>query len=484
MSFKYFRPGASGTGSGNDWTNAYTTLTALKNGLARGDTGYLGVGTTTEDVLLNTAASGTQTITLKKATIADHGTETGWNNTYAGQTVLIGSLQVATNYWVVDGVYRAEENWRDSGSYGIRIKGTVYSWPINFPPGGNHLVFRYLDVGADVGSVYPSISGPPFYFVSDITQTDFTISYCHAHNCGVLYLVGVDGVVIEKTAFTDQWGKEMIRGFGTCTNGILRYLSFHNTTRDTGGPGEAGTAPIAIWDSNNAGAFDNWQIYGIEMLDTEAIEHSGGAIVVGGDGGGWVGVPANNVKIYNITVAGFQSNISANILINGGTGNEIRNVLWYDCIGSPNASPNTSSNAEESSSPFASYPDGDLRLAIQVPGTSLDSPFNVDIAGNLRGQDGSFDRGAYEYIPDAPVGADVLVLNQTANVSPVTELWKRAPVVDGVAGAFEFYLIHHSGPYPSQPLNNFVYAYFGGLFRNVYVFEGTITVEEAIAYVP
>lgn len=484
MAFKYLLASASGSGSGSDWTNAFTTLADANDGVARGDRLYVGEGEYAEDITFDVPASGTSTIEIRKATVADHGTNTGWNNTFANQATIQGSCAFATDYWILNGARRDEDDWFDPTAYGFRITGSIYSWPINFPPGGNHLVFQYLDIGADVGSVYPDISGPPFYFVGNgTTQFDFTVSRCHMHNCGIVMLVDVDGITIEYSAFADSWGKEAIRGFGTCTNGILRYLKFLNTTRDTGLPGEEGTAPIAIWDSNNAGSLDNWQIYAIEMLDTEAIEHSGGAIVVGGDGGGWVGVPANNVKVYNVTIAGFNSNISANILLNG-TGNEVVNTVWYDCIGTPSATPNTASNGEESSDPFVDYAGGDLRLASELLGTELESPYNVDLDGNIRGQNGSFSRGAYQYIPEAPVGADHLILNQTINTEPVTEVWRRAEVVGGVAGAFSYYVLHHAGNYPSQPLNNFAYARFGTPQDHVYVFEGTVSEAEVIASIP
>lgn len=83
-----------------------------------------------------------------------------------------------------------------------------------------------------------------------------------------------------------------------------------------------------------------------------------------------------------------------------------------------------------------------------------------------------------------PFLGDDLVLNQVTNSSPVTELWLRAPVVDGVAGFFEYYVFAHSGDYPSQPVNGFAYARFGTPQDHVYVFQGTVTEEEAVASVP
>lgn len=79
---------------------------------------------------------------------------------------------------------------------------------------------------------------------------------------------------------------------------------------------------------------------------------------------------------------------------------------------------------------------------------------------------------------------DQLVVTQVANASPVTELWLRGALTSGVSAPLAYYLVQHSGPYPTQPDNNFVYARFGTPQDNVYVFQGTISEAEAIASVP
>ena len=64
----YVRAGATGSASGNDWTNAYT---ALPSSLIRGDTYYIADGSYA-GYIFNTAASGTTLITIKKTVITDH----------------------------------------------------------------------------------------------------------------------------------------------------------------------------------------------------------------------------------------------------------------------------------------------------------------------------------------------------------------------------------------------------------------------------
>lgn len=94
----YVRQGASG--SGNDWSNAYGSLPST---LIRGDTYYIADGVY-GSYNFNTAVSGSQYITIKKATGADHGTNTGWVSGYGdGQATFSSPIQFTTSYWLFDG---------------------------------------------------------------------------------------------------------------------------------------------------------------------------------------------------------------------------------------------------------------------------------------------------------------------------------------------------------------------------------------------
>ncbi len=96
----------------------------------------------------------------------------------------------------------------------------------------------------------------------------------------------------------------------------------------------------------------------------------------------------------------------------------------------------------------------------------------IDTATNSEGSDTSSDStGEIQ----AYMG-DILVINQTSNSSPVTELWKQAAVGSTPTEV----VVHHSGNYPTQPVNGFVYAKHGPLDKHVYIFNGTITLSDAI----
>lgn len=78
---------------------------------------------------------------------------------------------------------------------------------------------------------------------------------------------------------------------------------------------------------------------------------------------------------------------------------------------------------------------------------------------------------------------DLLILSQTANADPVTELWKGVAVDSNgePVGVIAPFIIHHSGPYPTQPNNDFLYARHGSQNNHIYIFAGTITLAEAVA---
>src|SRR4029077_7578035 len=102
---KFCRSGATGNGSGSDWTNAVTTLSALNTVLTRGEIGYVAKGTGIYGgATLNKAAAGATPITIKRATVADHGSGTGWVDSYDGQGGINATLVFSTGYWVWDGV--------------------------------------------------------------------------------------------------------------------------------------------------------------------------------------------------------------------------------------------------------------------------------------------------------------------------------------------------------------------------------------------
>ena len=436
MANKYLRAGASGSGSGDDWTNAYTTLAALESGLARGDTGYVADGTY-GGATFNTALSGTTLITIKKATVADHGTSTGWDNAYGDGQAVLGKLQFDTGYWTLDGQSRSGIR----SGYGFKVDGNTSPSTANCigigstaPASAHNVTLRYVEVhgsGEDPGS--DTYNDPNVYATR---SNNLTIEYCWLHDNGIknVMFLGVDGdnrasnllvqhCVIEKNNSTAANHGE---GFQLAfTNGVVIR---HNILSDMEGTTYIGT-PYASSHSNG-----NLEIYGNVFLreSTPSREDPGHGPISLWDCS-W-----GDVSIYNNTFINFNGT-TVNLVGDGVIAHTttvanlyFRNNLFVDCINinetsciatggsvtgtftwSHNAYWNCTSVTDADanrqnlgSDPLPNWETGTYTLtAATTAGATLASPYDTDPAGVTRGADGTWDRGAYEYSATSDTGA-------------------------------------------------------------------------------
>ncbi len=136
----YIRSG--GTGAGTSWSDARGSLPTL----ARNTTYWLGGGLSLGNISFTTANSGTSPVVLRKATITDHGTETGWNNAYASGQTTFGQILVQRDYLYVYGGERNETTWNATSSYGFKIDN-LYATTDTGVTAGNNLTVVYCDIG-------------------------------------------------------------------------------------------------------------------------------------------------------------------------------------------------------------------------------------------------------------------------------------------------------------------------------------------------
>lgn len=404
---RYVRQGATGANNGTDWTNAYASAASCETAMQRSgqDVCWIAAGSY-GSVTLNTPSSGTNVLTFRKATVANHGTGVGWNDGYAGQATF-DSILLGSDHWMLDGQVRNESNWADGPSYGFRVTSIVASTAQTPGVCAANVVVQYFNIGGAEGTTYTgSEPGEAIYHGGfDETCRNWTIARNYLHNIASYTMVqfaGTDTATVEYNHFRNGWGKEAIRGQNIARNLVIRFNQFYNACGNTGLPGEGCTAEIASW-GGGAGAHDNHQIYGNWFYRTRH-ENSGGTIVVGGDGVSWLGAPTNDTLVYNNTVAGISgAGVGGNILVNGGSGNICRNNLWYDTVSSGVDCTVSSNNTRVTNSPFVDYGAGNLRLSGPTPaGTMLSTPFNRDMDGIARGTDGTWDLGAYEFGTSSP----------------------------------------------------------------------------------
>ncbi len=139
--------GGTGTRSGADWSNACSDLHVDGcSPLVRGDTYYIGAGTYGNETF-SLADSGTTLVTILGATVANHGTVTGWSNNLSvctsdggTQAQFPNGWTVSTDYWTVDGTcgggsanngttigygFRTRSDRAGSGGVGFQFQNNV-----------------------------------------------------------------------------------------------------------------------------------------------------------------------------------------------------------------------------------------------------------------------------------------------------------------------------------------------------------------------
>lgn len=414
---KYCLSSASGTGTGADWTNAYTTVAALETALARGDTGYIGGGAYTAQIY-NTSGSGV--ITIKKATVADHGTSTGWSDTFGTTAATFsGQQEFVTSDWLWDGQSGGGPGAWNSG-FGFVVTETSDHLPvvlIGRNAACSNVTVKHVKL---IGKGSSAISEPGDFNdgVSIWQGSSITISYVQLTGIGRCpFFTAANGLTAEYIYIESYFSSiaahsEMfsIWQFPGCTlgNHTIRYSLF-TSIQGTGG---------VIWDNHTNHAL-TCLIYG------NTFYKPAGAVWEVGNGliGGWTGGNSEdcyNQQSYNNTFINIDQQCFYSQQTRFGS-NVAENNFFYNCqspdyttVGTHdyneyNNSGGTHSEAHGSTSTgdqFTSYIALDFTLiGNTTAGLNLGSPYNSDGLGHTRT---TWTRGAYEYFVGSFTGGSVL----------------------------------------------------------------------------
>ena len=200
QSMHYIRQGATGRNDGSDWNNAYTNLPTGSSWI-RGGTYYIAAGSYTPSGYWTTPVNGTKAITLKKATVAEHGAGAGWSDSYAsGQAVITGLVEITKGYWTIDGAYGGGPgNWMEP--YGIKFVanycGGMGNNAIHFSGGGSHVTIRHCEI-------------------TNLCDTQ-DVSNCPGIGAGILSHPGLSDSVVEFNYLHDYFGSH------------IQMANWHNT---------------------------------------------------------------------------------------------------------------------------------------------------------------------------------------------------------------------------------------------------------------
>jgi len=407
---QYVRADATGNNSGTDWLNAYT---ALPKTLTRGDTYYLGDGIY-PGRSFGTKTQGATLITIKKATVADHGTSAGWNDAYGDeQAIFTGGLAFTSSHWLLDGQTGggAVNNW--GGVFGIKIAERRDEVPLIKIADQNvkadQITIRHVELhgkgsASDHGGSF-SNDGLAIY-----GATGVTLSYFRMVGIGRgPFFVSPRKLVVEHGWVESFYGSSDVHsevasiwGFaGNVGNVTFRHNLFTDI-QSTGG---------IMWD-NSSNPRAKLSIYGNVFYKPPGAHWQQANGLIGGWTGG-NGEEFHNVAVYNNTFINVDQE-SLSSFPNVFSGNVAFNNFFYNCrspdfakfqqhdnnhfinSGGKHSEPGGTSAA--SGDPFVEYPDFDFHLKVgTAAGATLPEPLNIDASGVVRGLDGVWDRGAFEF---------------------------------------------------------------------------------------
>jgi hypothetical protein len=432
----YVRQGAAGSANGSDWTNAFPTLPST---LQRGATYYIADGTYS-GYTFDDPTSGTTVIAIKKATLADHGTSTGWQNGYGdGQALFTGALRFHTNDYLFDGQTR-NPDWRSG--YGFKVRpsftprrtdSSVYLG-VPFTSGARNITLRHLEVEG-TGDRTDTYWDRGIYSTRDSSDITIAQSYVHEQGNVPFLILQTTRITIEHTLIARNQSTATAHGEGLAVrDGTHNFVFRYNVMEDI-----EGTAYIATPTSGHPGCAgtvqSNWYIYGnvFYRRGATAGSASGGTtgngifILFDHQHQGDLYFVNNSIIGVNNGFVGLATGTGAGCALNM----TVRNNIWYNVgksVGRPanvqaltwthNAYLTTATTDPDpnkqvgNSNPFIDLPGYNFRLATPtLPGISLTHPYDTDVFGAVRGADGVWDRGALEFtlgaLP-APTGLRVI----------------------------------------------------------------------------
>lgn len=417
---RYLRAGATGANNGTDWTNAYTNKQTAVNALARAtqDVLYVAAGSYgTTDLNLNIATSGTNRLTIKKATVADHGTDTGWSDSFATGQAVFGHVQIESSFWTFNGVTGGGPSaWTTGHGFKVDVSGgNGAGFQLGFSSTANSCIISHVEVVGDLNDE-SSDTNDAFWIG---TSNDNVFSYCYSHDMGRCHFFtnrGFNGSLIEYCA---------LGSFRSTSPQHAEAMALHSdATLPTSGQIDDWTVRYClITHAEGTGGLmtvsNNFQVYGCVFAPLFGNTLGGGNGIVGT----WAANTITNLKVYNCTFIDCDTFIIG--ILNSGDTGEFRNNIVYSSEIDPGylsflththnhyiqntASISESNGSSGTGDPFVDWTHEDFRLtaaaAAGIPaGTNLGSggtasngvvhSWNVDMLGNART---SQTRGALEF---------------------------------------------------------------------------------------
>jgi len=440
----YVRAGAGGNQSGSDWTNAYTQLPA---NLIRGNTYYVAAGAYPAHTFAD-RDDGTKIIEVKAATQADHGTDTGWTSSYAGQAVFQSSTTISgnaifyfrTDYYKIDGQYRGAD-WQSG--YGFKIDNTGKMATVadvligdSNPTLVHDITIQYVEINGShpTGDVCneEGVESPVGAY-----NLFFRCLYNHdAGNCN-FFLRGGGGtngkgsnITVEYCFIARNYSSPAVHGEGfSCSEGLKNFTIRYNYIIDMVGTAYIATPSGGSWNTTNINN-GPWYIYGnvfhgntkahcgtgdgaiflfdVNFTDNVYIYNNtfsrlGGTTCDGAYNGGILIEPVEGAMKADMKGVFVSNNLwfgSSNLTIGCSTCSSIEwSYNGYFEMADNSSGKDPDPNKQVSGTcPVVNWQQDNFELAAPTNnGKILGAAYNQDMLGAVRGADSKWDRGALEY---------------------------------------------------------------------------------------
>jgi hypothetical protein len=438
----YISSGATGANNGTDWTNAWTDIPAMTS-IGRGDSVYIADGTYAGTKNFNKAAGAGLYIYLVKATVANHGTATGWSDALGdGQAVFTGWVYFSTNDWIWDG--QTGTGADTTSTYGFKVDRSAThadnTVGMQITSGSDTITIKHTEIVMDgEDTSYHTIC---FYadFTGDKIYNNILISNCYFHDVNCAF-IGTNGGLTNsfiqnnymqrRHTNSDIHGEAMSISYGVAnSNTTIR----NNIIKDVNG-----TGGIVIMNDYGGVAQSYFNISGNLIFSTNPAryEFSNGAICnASGD-------TETNINVYNNTIANCGG-INQGIYWSHGTNNRALNNLFWNNASVAITGSSDSTNAfinqtltepytasatdiKGTTDPFVNSAGYNFHIAgddstkayVIGRGTYLGTPYDYDLEGTLRANPPTIGAYAYESgdTTAVPPEAPVIAVNRIGGVN-------------------------------------------------------------------
>ena len=414
-----------GSGDGSSWSSAWDDLPGT---FVRGDTYYIGEGNYGSHTF-GTANSGSTYIYIKYCGTGDGTCENaaGYSSTdHDGPATFSGTWSIDSSYWDIDGkVGGGPGSWESGHGIVIVMPNSSTTRGIIFNSSGvSNNYIRHVEIDGSLGDGQQGHDG--IYSLGGASDNN-TIQYCYIHDTGrtIALVNSGDNWVFEYSALmrpgsnggqhSEIFSCSEGGGSDLPNNFVLRYNLITDPI-STGGIITSGTG---------------WDVYGNIFTNSA----SNGETCNNGIFGGWSAQPGGSHKVYNNLFIDFDNNQGRLFAIAGGSGSIAKNNIFWNINNFVNNAGTKSHNAfgggislpgesnqqdlgSTASAVFTAYgaeywtSSDDLSLVTATDtGDTLAAEYQTDMLGATRGNDGTWDRGAYEYSTGGDVTAPVVTIS-------------------------------------------------------------------------